>query len=726
MAGRLEFQVSRTGASNSQRPGDDIREMLKNDRPILKSSDDKFNRKNFAEIIARSIRSCSESSSSSFVFGISGEWGSGKTSTINLVKEVLGEEDKKSFKIIEFSPLFFQGSQGLIYEFLTQFAIALNGTGKPLKDTNSKVMELAQILKPLEYIPGVGKVFGAILNATKSFNQFLHKNKRTVEEIKKNISEKIKNKGIKFLIIMDDMDRLPEKETVLMLMIIRYIANFDNTYYLLAYDQTLLSRICDSIQKDHGEEFTKKIVQFSFQLPSFPKQELANMFWRELNDVINFDELKMSQRERLEHRGRKYIEDSLSNPRDIIRLMNTYTLSLNNAKQQLDIIDLLYLSFIEVLGYELYVHIRNNRSIYTGERMTYLSKDERERYKRSIKLDIDDITSKLDWFGPTSKKLLSILFPDIREYLLGDKAIRLEDEDVMSLRLDWRLAAPECFESYFSLPIPPETIGRLEMETIIQASLKETEIENLFNSFKDKASLYHLYRSLEDLTKKPDFKLSVEQIKNLSYMLIKASKEVTISEEILYEPLDAAAQIIENIISNLDFEENKREIVDYIFDKTKQANGELINSLLKVLTFLFTGYIALFPQETTREYVKKLVDLYEGKLDVNILVKSENSIPILLNWQLWSNKDKHFNAFLEKLTDNKYCLVELIDSSALKTLRSMQPYIQYSISRECFERLGLIDFIYSNALDLLNVAKENKEQLQHPLEVENFLETCLQ
>lgn len=711
--------------------------MLKNDRPIQKSSDDMFNRKKFAEIIAQSIQGYSDSSSSSFVFGISGEWGSGKTSTINMVKEILLKENKDNFKIIEFSPWFFQGTQGLIYEFLTQFAIALNGASRQFKETALKVMELAQVLRPLKYLPGLGGRFRMILDATKVLNYFLHKNKQTVEEIKKDISEKIKSKGTKFLVIIDDIDRLSKKETVQVLMAIRFIADFENTFYLLAYDQKLLSQACDLIQQDHGEEFAKKIVQLAVQLPSFSKQELANMFWREFCNVIDIDKLKIFQRERLEHWGREPLENSFRNPRDIIRLINTYSLNLKNAKQQLDVIDLLYLTLIEVQGYELYVHIRNNKSIYTAEGVMPLApspklmdewENEEKKRREAIKANIESIISKLGWFGPTSKELLSILFPKIRECLSGYIDARRKEESTGSLRSDWRLAAPECFDSYFSFSIPPETIGKLEMDMIIQASLNEAELEDVFKSFKEKGSLYPLFDSLEDLSNNPNYSLSVEQIKHLSFMLAQASEEVDVTEDVLGMASNMAAKFIENTVNNLPSGKNKKEVIDYIFCKASQASEKQITSYLAVLTFLFTGFKVLlfFSQETIEEYLKKLLNLYKEKLDICTFVKSRNSMRILLNWQLWSEKDEYFNAFLQKLKDNKLCLVQFIDSSADKRLGTSEPCVQYSINRQYFERLGLIDVITSNASDLLKIAEDNKGQLQHSVEVENFLKTCLQ
>ena len=59
--------------------------MFSHDRAIEKSVDDLLGRKNFAERLAETISRYN--SSESLVIALNGNWGSGKSSVINMVKE---------------------------------------------------------------------------------------------------------------------------------------------------------------------------------------------------------------------------------------------------------------------------------------------------------------------------------------------------------------------------------------------------------------------------------------------------------------------------------------------------------------------------------------------------------------------------------------------------------------------------------------------------------------
>src|SRR3990167_2746176 len=102
--------------------------MFTGDRPILKSSQDKLNRSLFAKYLARSI--LDHTDPDSFVVGLYGTWGGGKTSIINLVLEELqfaasNLENGEKPIILNFSPWSYSGQNELIYSFFRRLSSAL-------------------------------------------------------------------------------------------------------------------------------------------------------------------------------------------------------------------------------------------------------------------------------------------------------------------------------------------------------------------------------------------------------------------------------------------------------------------------------------------------------------------------------------------------------------------------------------------------------------------------
>ena len=75
--------------------------MISPDLPITKSSDDKLNRSSFAKSLAQVLVQYTQPSS--FTIGLYGEWGSGKTSLVNMILETIESIDNSAV-IVRFNP----------------------------------------------------------------------------------------------------------------------------------------------------------------------------------------------------------------------------------------------------------------------------------------------------------------------------------------------------------------------------------------------------------------------------------------------------------------------------------------------------------------------------------------------------------------------------------------------------------------------------------------------
>ena len=139
--------------------------MISPDLPITKSDEDLLNRGSFAQNLAKVL--LQYSFSSSFTIGLYGEWGSGKTSLLNMVIENVERTDE-SVVILRFNPWLCSDPKQLISQFFKQMATAIK-LKKPaanqvwkLIDQYANVFDAANLI-PIAgtYIAAASKIFTA-------------------------------------------------------------------------------------------------------------------------------------------------------------------------------------------------------------------------------------------------------------------------------------------------------------------------------------------------------------------------------------------------------------------------------------------------------------------------------------------------------------------------------------------------------------------------------------
>lgn len=232
------------------------------DDPITEASEDRFQRTDFADHCAELIRS-EHRPASSIVYGLTGAWGSGKSSVLNLIAGVL-TSGSPDWTVVHFTPWSTSDSDSLLSEFYASLSSALP-VGDRGKEIRQKLVSCASKVLPLtKAIPHVGEAFAAF------GEQFLQQ--KPWREAFEEACTELQALGMRVLVVVDDIDRLQPSELLELLRVVRLLGRFPGVDYLLAYDEatlvaTLQVRSRGEVTTAHARQYMEKIVQYPLALP---------------------------------------------------------------------------------------------------------------------------------------------------------------------------------------------------------------------------------------------------------------------------------------------------------------------------------------------------------------------------------------------------------------------------------------------------------------------------
>lgn len=389
-----------------------------NDQPIKGGPNDPdlLNRLDFANHLANVL--LLNHDDDCLTVSLEGEWGYGKTSVINLVKGALNEKESAPI-IIEYNPWLAGKPESLIQDFLLQFSSQLN-----IKDSSEVALKAAKeliayssLFSVAKLVPGaepwasiVEKVFSKFGNSTKKIAELkkldlLGKKKKVVSAI-----QKIKTP---IVVVIDDIDRLTPSETFQVLRLVKAVADFSGTSFLLAFDSNYLVSVLDKNNIVNASEYINKVIQLRVPLPVISERgmnELTNVELENLSDKKLTDRFESDQ-ERLSWIYHNYFKHLIKNPRELKRFFNHLRFVLEQVEGQVCFSDLFSLSIIATKANSVYEHIKKSPEAYIGRRFSNdgLMMDKPEEVVESFKNERDCI---LNVFNNMDRKLL--------EGLLGD------------------------------------------------------------------------------------------------------------------------------------------------------------------------------------------------------------------------------------------------------------------------------------------------------------------
>ena len=256
----------------------------------------------------------------SLAIGISGNWGSGKTSFLKSMQKQMNAD----YRVVTFNPWTCTDKEQIISQFFALMREQTENNDESLQDAIQKYRDI--VLDP--------DIHPALTFLAKVFP--LSKKEETLDSLKDKIEEAITIDGSKpFAIFIDDLDRLEGNELFEVLRLIRITANFRNVVFVVAYDRDYICNVLNESKNiKRAEEYIQKIFHLEVSLPKFEDETLLDVFMEEVIRIASLDESKATRLRQLVMQllnvdGLSFT-DFIPNFRQARRFANVFALNLKS------------------------------------------------------------------------------------------------------------------------------------------------------------------------------------------------------------------------------------------------------------------------------------------------------------------------------------------------------------------------------------------------------------
>ncbi len=249
---------------------------------------DRIEVQNFAECIAEFINECQ----TPMTVGLQGDWGTGKTSLMNMVKCNL--PDRKSLKVdinTWHYSMFRQDEylgivivQSLVEELANEIAKKDPEISKGMKETSSKINGVLQkalnVGKSIQFgIPGGGVSINEIEEALKTVDDSLQVENLSAimlkfkDEFTDLVQKYLSKNKERIIFFVDDLDRIRPIKAVEVLETLKNFMDVEGCVFVLAVDYEIVQlgiaeKFGTDIQQTSGKSFFDKIIQLPFTMPT--------------------------------------------------------------------------------------------------------------------------------------------------------------------------------------------------------------------------------------------------------------------------------------------------------------------------------------------------------------------------------------------------------------------------------------------------------------------------
>jgi predicted KAP-like P-loop ATPase len=442
------------------------------DEPLSDPNDDKLGYAPFAKAVADGIAEMDVQHG--LVVAIYGAWGLGKTTAINFIEHFLESSStprpqdvgawwrrssswiarriplirKKGTRdellVVHFNPWWFSGRLELATAFFEQLLAVFDKHLGLKRVAKKRMMQLAQVA-------------GAVVGRGNDVASLRTGSVATVPDLKRDLSDQVVKRVKRLVIVMDDIDRLVNDEIAHVFGVIKALADFPNTVYLLAFDRHQVEQALDGQTGDSGSRYLEKIVQVEFDLPLPDREMLQDLLLERLDAIVGLEDFSETERDQLHSLVRKGLAPLLRTPRDVIRFANSLHVTYRAVRSEVDVRDFVGIEALRLFEPNLYESVRSRPELFGVVSLAdRVFPQEREKaaqaYHSSWPAQIADPVRR-----DGLKEIVGRLFPSTVQALhVSPSEYRREDES----RRRHAISTDTYFPTYFRFALAGEGVSR--------------------------------------------------------------------------------------------------------------------------------------------------------------------------------------------------------------------------------------------------------------------------
>ncbi|HHW2434105.1 P-loop NTPase fold protein [Klebsiella pneumoniae] len=436
-----------------------------NDSPIERREEDLYGVTSFSEALAKSILNIKDPIGTTIA--LNGAWGSGKSSTVNLIRAELSEAKDSHLIVTEFKCWWYRGEEALALAFLQQLNSVLgeqfgDKTRKLVRKLGRGILQAGPVIGPAIALTPVGWLSG-LVGGLFDVAKRLFPDEEPLETVFRELSKVLEAENRRFLVIIDDMDRLSSEEALAIFRLIKSVGRLPNVMYLVVFDRQLAEQAINEKYPSEGPHFLEKIIQAGFELPMPVSTDLNNAVLASIDEICGTP--SEDQIVRFMNVFYDVVAPYITSPRHVSRFQNAISVTWPAIAGEVNLADFVALEILRLYEPTLFSAIKGNKSLVCGTK-TENNNNNDDRFSiflNGIEEGRQDV----------AKTALQRLFPRLESIGYGG-------EWISEWSSERRVCVEAHFDTYFRLNLSDEVLSGKAIDELIEKAGESDYIKKVF------------------------------------------------------------------------------------------------------------------------------------------------------------------------------------------------------------------------------------------------------